>query len=100
MHYLVQADKQSSVEENASCIQTTMPEVLPDEPVEECEQKTKADRPNCKLLKEKVVKLQKEVSYLKRRRSQLYSRIEEVCAHVTLLSICIDKIIIMCSLCF
>jgi hypothetical protein len=81
MRELFEADKQTSVDENTSCIQTNMPKTLPHDPVEECEQKTnKADCTNCKLLKEKVVKLQKQVSYLKKRRRQLYSRIEEVCA--------------------
>ena len=37
--------------------------------------------PGCTNLKAKIVRLQKRVSYLKKIRRQLYSRIEEVCNH-------------------
>ena len=47
--------------------------------------------PGCTNLKAKIVKLQKRVSYLKKIRRQLYSRIEEVCNHKR-------KLIVNCKL--
>ena len=45
------------------------------------EQFVESECPGCINLKAKLVKLQKQVSYLKKIRNQLYSRIEKVCIY-------------------
>ena len=47
----------------------------------ETKQFVESECPGCINLKVKLVKLQKQVSYLKKLRNQLYSRIEKVCIY-------------------